>query len=357
MNARFLAALSIVTAIGCSSAEKSSTDTTAAVASSSSVDLNGAGATFPYPIYLKWFSDYATKTGVKINYGSVGSGAGVKQIQEGTVDFGASDGPMSDEELSQAKGGPILHFPTVLGADVITYNLPELTKPLNLTGPLIADIFLGKITKWNDTRLGAENPGVTLPAKDILVVHRSDGSGTTYVFTDYLSKVSKEWADGPGRGKAVSWKVGLGGRGNEGVSGTVKQTPGTIGYVELAYAKQNKLPAALVKNSSGALVEPTIASITAAADGATSELGPDSDYRVSITNSSGPTAYPISSFTWLLVYQNQGDATKGKKLVDFMRWMYGEGQATAATLDYAPLPPALATQLTERLSKIQGVAP
>jgi phosphate transport system substrate-binding protein len=250
----------------------------------------------------------------------------------------------------------VLHFPSVLGAVVITYNLPEVTAPLNLTGPLIADIFLGKVTKWNDTRIAAENPGVALPAKDILVVHRSDGSGTTYVFTDYLSAVSKEWESGPGRGKAVSWKVGLGGRGNEGVSGTVKQTPGTIGYVELAYAKQNKLPAARVKNASGALVEPTIASITAAAEGAMDKLGPDSDYRVSIVNAAGPSAYPISSFTWLLVYEKQADATKGKKLIDFMRWMYGEGQQAAGALDYAPLPPALATQLTERLAKVQGVA-
>jgi phosphate transport system substrate-binding protein len=356
VNARFLAAVSIVTAIGCSSAEKSSTDTTAAVASSSSVDLNGAGATFPYPLYLKWFSDYATKTGVKINYGSVGSGAGIKQLSEGTVDFGASDGPMTDEEIGLAKGGPVLHFPTVLGAVVITYNLPEVTTPLNLTGPLIADIFLGKITKWNDSRIAAENAGVTLPAKDILVVHRSDGSGTSFIFTDYLTQVSKEWEAGPGRGKSVSWKVGLGGRGNEGVSGTVKQTPGTIGYVELAYAKQNKLPVAKVKNASGVLIEPTIESITAAAEGAMSTLGADSDYRVSIVNAAGPTAYPIASFTWLLVYQNQADAAKGRKLVDFMRWMYGEGQQAAAGLDYAPLPAALATQLTERLSRIQGAA-
>lgn len=354
MNARFFAALSIVTIQACSSGERPSADSTPA--SSSSVDLNGAGATFPYPIYSKWFSNYAEQTGVKINYGSVGSGAGVKQLSEGTVDFGASDGPMSDAEMAAAKGGPVLHFPTVLGAVVITYNLPEVNAPLKLTGDVIADIFLGKITRWNDPRIGAENAGVTLPAKDVLVVHRSDGSGTTYVFTDYLSAVSPAWKSGPGVGKSVAWPVGLGGRGNEGVSGSVKQTPGTIGYVELAYAKQNSLPAAHVRNAAGQMVEPTIASITAAAASTMSKLGKDSDYRVSIVNAAGAGAYPISSFTWLLVYATQTDGAKGKKLVDFMRWMYASGQESAATLDYAPLPPALATQLTERLSAIQGVS-
>lgn len=356
MNARFVTALSVLALMACGGSEAAKKDSAAAPAASASVDLNGAGATFPYPIYSKWFSDYAAKTGVKINYGSVGSGAGIKQLSEGTVDFGASDGPMNDEEMQAAKGGPVLHFPTVMGAVVITYNLPELTAPLTLTGPLIADIFLGKVTKWNDARIAAENKGVTLPAKDILVVHRSDGSGTSYIFTDYLTKVSKDWAAGPGKGKSVAWKVGLGGRGNEGVSGSVKQTPGTIGYVELAYAKQNRLPVAKVTNAAGQAVEPSIESITAAAEGAMAQLGKDSDYRVSIVDAPGATAYPISSFTWLLVYQNQADATKGKKLVDFMRWMYGEGQASAASLDYAPLPAALVTQLTERLATISGAA-
>ena len=360
MNARFAAALSIVTSLavlaGCGGSESGTSDSTVGAASSSSVDLNGAGATFPYPIYLKWFSDYAGQTGVKINYGSVGSGAGIKQLSEGTVDFGASDGPMSNEELAAAKGGPVLHFPTVLGAVVVTYNLPEVTTPLTLTGDLIGDIFLGKITKWNDPRIAAENSGVTLPAQDILVVHRSDGSGTTYIFTDYLATVSTAWKAGPGKGKSVTWPVGLGGKGNEGVSGSVKQTPGTIGYVELAYAKQNRLPSAKVKNAAGAAIEPTIESITAAAEGAMSQLGKDSDYRVSIVNAAGASAYPISSFTWLLVYQNQADGVKAKKLVDFMRWMYGAGQQSAASLDYAPLPAALATQLADRLSTIQGVA-
>ena len=356
MTARFVAALTIVTALGCAAAEKPASDGAAASpASTSSVDLNGAGATFPFPIYSKWFSDYAAKTGVKINYGSVGSGAGIKQLSEGTVDFGASDGPMNEEEMAAAKGGAVMHFPTVMGAVVLTYNLPELTTPLHLTGDLIADIFLGKVTRWNDSRIAAENRGSTLPARDILVVHRSDGSGTTYIFTDYLAKVSKDWAAGPGKGKSVAWKTGLGGRGNEGVSGSVKQTPGTIGYVELAYAKQNRLPVALVKNAAGVAVEPSIESITAAAEGAMAQLGTGSDYRVSIVNAAGEKAYPISSFTWLLVYARQTDAAKGRKLVDFMRWMYADGQQSAPGLDYAPLPAALVTQLTERLATIQGV--
>ncbi len=355
MRYRFAAVVSAVTFLACSGAEKQSAGAEAG-ATTSGVDLNGAGATFPLPIYSKWFSNYAEQTGVKINYGSVGSGAGIKQLSEQTVDFGASDGPMNDEELAAAKGGPVLHFPTVLGAVVITYNLPGVTTPLKLTGELIADIFLGKITKWNDARLVAENAGTTLPAQDILVVHRSDGSGTSFIFTDYLTAVSAAWKAGPGKGKSVAWPIGLGGRGNEGVSGSVKQTPGTIGYVELAYAKQNGLPAAHVKNAAGNVVEPTIASITAAAEGAIAQLGPNSDYRVSIVNAPGAQAYPISSFTWLLVYTNQADGAKGKKLVDFMRWMYTTGQQSAASLDYAPLPAALATQLTERLSSITGIA-
>lgn len=358
MKARALLALSIVTIAACGGSDSKSGDAAANASSSSSVDLNGAGATFPYPLYSKWFSDYATRTSVKINYQSIGSGGGIKQLSEQTVDFGASDGPMTDAELASAKGGKILHFPTVLGADVVTYNLPDVTAPLRLTGELIADIFLGKITKWDDARLAAENPGVALPAQDILVVHRTDGSGTTYIFTDYLSTVSPAWAAGPGRGKAVQWPVGLGGKGNEGVAGTVKQTPGTIGYVELAYANQNKLPSAHIRNAAGAYVAPTIETITAAAEGAAAQMGPDSDYRISIVNAPGANAYPISSFTWLLVYEKQADAAKGQKLVDFMKWMYSDGQQNAAALDYAPLPGVLATQLTARLGSIQvGATP
>lgn len=328
-------------------------DTSAVAAATQAVDLTGAGATFPYPIYGKWFNDYAAATGIKINYQSIGSGGGIRQLSEQTVDFGASDGPMSDSELAKAKGGPVLHFPTVLGADVITYNLPEVSAPLRLSGDVIADIFLGKITKWDDPRIAALNRDVKLPTRAILVVHRSDGSGTTYVFTDYLTTVSKAWAAGPGRGKEVAWPVGLGGKGNEGVAGAVKQTIGALGYVELAYARQNALPAAHVQNASGKFIAPSVESISAAAAGASAALGPESDYRVSIVNAAGADAYPISSFTWLLVYERQADAVKGKKLVDFMRWMYTTGQQSAAALDYAPLPAALATQLSERLSKVQ----
>jgi phosphate transport system substrate-binding protein len=317
------------------------------------VALTGAGATFPYPIYAKWMSDYAAQTGVKINYQSIGSGGGVRQFQEQTVDFGASDAPMSDAEIARAKGGAVMHFPTVIGADVVTYNLSQVTQPLRLTGDVIADIFLGVVTKWNDPKLAALNPGVALPNQDILVVHRSDGSGTTFIWTDYLATVSQAWSSGPGRGKEVQWPVGLGGKGNEGVAGQVKQTPGSIGYVELAYAHQNKLPVARVRNVAGHFVEPTIESITAAAAGAMSRMGPSSDYRVSIVDAAGEQSYPIASFTWLLVYQQQPDATKGKRLVDFLRWIYSEGQNAAAALDYAPLPAELRAQLTQRLADIR----
>jgi phosphate transport system substrate-binding protein len=353
-TSRFIAGISaLVLVAACAKDNQGSagSSTGATQASASGVDLTGAGATFPYPIYSKWFSDYANKTGVKINYQSIGSGGGVRQISEQTVDFGASDGPMKDDELAKAKGGAIMHFPTVLGADVITYNVREITQPLKLTGQAIADIFLGKITKWNDTRIATLNPGVKLPAGDILVVHRSDGSGTTYIFTDYLATVSPEWARVVGRGKEVKWPAGIGAKGNEGVAGQVKQTPGSIGYVELAYAKQNQLPYAHVRNAAGQFVEPTIASITAAADGV--KLPPNTDYRVSIVNAPGATAYPISSFTWLLVYKNQSDAEKGRKLKDFLRWAYSEGEQSASALDYAPLPAGLTQRLTARLDSIQ----
>ena len=316
-------------------------------------DLTGAGATFPYPIYSKWFADYAAKTGVKINYQPIGSGGGIRQLSEQTVDFGASDAPMSDDEMSKAKGGSILHFPTVLGAVVLTYNVPGLTKPLRLTGDVTAKIFLGEITKWNDPKLAALNPGVKLPATDILVAHRSDGSGTSYIFTDYLTAVSPDWASGPGKGKDVKWPVGLGGKGNDGVAGIVKQTPGAIGYVELAYVKQNKLPYAEVKNAAGQYVAPTIETVTAAAAGAAKSLPPGTDYRVSIVNAIGREAYPISSFTWILVYSSQSDATKGKKLVDFLRWAFHEGEASAGSLDYAPLPANIVSQLERRLTTIK----
>jgi phosphate transport system substrate-binding protein len=263
---------------------------------------------------------------------------------------------MSDAELAKAKGGPVLHFPTVLGAVVVTYNVPGVSTPLQLTGDAIADIFLGRITKWNDARIASLNPGVALPARDILVVHRSDGSGTSYIFTDYLSAVSSAWKSGPGRGKEVRWPVGLGGKGNEGVAGQVKQTPGAIGYVELAYANQNRLPAARIRNASGAFVAPTIESITAAAAGTVERLPESTDYRISIVNAPGATAYPIASFTWLLVYENQPDANKARTLAGFMRWMYADGEGMAASLDYAPLPASLARRLTQRLDRLHAPA-
>lgn len=355
MRALKLAALMLL-AVACAKegANNSGTasSTAASASSGGSVDLTGAGATFPYPLYSKWFSVYAGKTGVKINYQSIGSGGGIRQLSEGTVDFGASDSPMSDDEMSKAKGGPILHIPTVLGAVVITYNVPGLTVPLNLTGKAIADIFSGRITKWSDTRVTSLNPGVKLPATDILVVHRSDGSGTSYIFTDYLTNAVPAWATSVGKGKEVKWPVGLGAKGNEGVAGQVQQTPGAIGYVELAYAKQNNLPTAAVENKAGKRVLPSVASATAAAAGAAQALPANTDYRISIVNAPGADSYPISSFTWILVYQHQTDAAKGKKLIDFLNWALTEGEAEASSLDYAPLPSSMASSVKARLTTI-----
>src|SRR3954470_3286703 len=289
-----LAALSLVAACGDSS-KQTRTDTAGAAApaqsTSSGADLTGAGATFPYPLYSKWFDAYATKSGVKINYQSIGSGGGIRQLSEQTVDFGASAAPMSDAEMAKAKGGPVAHIPTALGAVTMVYNLPGVTSPIKLTGDVIAGIFQGQITKWNDPRIAALNTGVKLPATDILVVHRSDGSGTSYVFTDYLAGVSPAWATKPGKGKEVQWPVGLGAKGNEGVAGQVKQTPGAIGYVELAYANQNKLSAALLKNAGGEFIAPSVDAVTAAAAGAAAKLAPTTDYRISIVNSAGKGAY------------------------------------------------------------------
>ena len=352
---RFAIAIVLAALAACARGDGGAGDTAAdgSANRSSSVDLTGAGATFPYPIYSKWFDQYAGRTGVRINYQSIGSGGGIRQISEETVDFGASDGPMSDDELAKAKGGPILHFPTVVGSVVITYNLPEVQQTLKLSGDVIADMFLGRITKWNDPRIAALNPGVALPARDVLVVHRSDGSGTTYVFTDYLATVSPAWRQTPGRGKELQWPVGLGGKGNEGVAGTVKQTPGAVGYVEHAYAKQNNLAMADIRNRSGAFVPSTIANVTAAAAGAIASLPANSDYRISIVDAEGATAYPISSLTWLLVYENQKDAVKGNKLKEFLRWAYAEGAASAAELGYAPLPDALRQRLMQRVDQIK----
>lgn len=350
-----LAALMLL-AVACAKegANNSSSSSTASstVASGGSVDLTGAGATFPYPIYSKWFSDYATSTGVKINYQSIGSGGGIRQLSEQTVDFGASDSPMSDDEMAKAKGGPVLHIPTVLGADVITYNVPGVTAPLKLTPAVIADIFMGRVKKWNDTRIATLNAGVALPNQDILVVHRSDGSGTTYIFTDYLSTAVPAWKTSVGKGKEVKWPVGLGAKGNEGVAGQVKQTPGSIGYVELAYATQNKLPIAAIRNKSGQFVAASVPAVTAAAAGAAKALPANTDYRISIVDAPGADAYPISSFTWILVYQHQQDAVKGKKLVDFLNWALTEGEKSAVTLDYAPLPTEMATTVKAKIGTI-----
>jgi phosphate transport system substrate-binding protein len=337
--------------LACSGGDKSASTANGAVASAGA-DLTGAGATFPYPLYSKWFADYAAKSGVKINYQSIGSGGGIRQLTEGTVDFGASDAPMSDDEMAKLKT-PVFHIPTVLGAVVLTYNVPEITLPLKLTGDVVAQICSGKITKWNDKAIAALNSGVKLPGTDILVVHRSDGSGTTYIFTDYLATVSQDWAKSPGKGKEIQWPVGIGGKGSEGVAGQVKQTPGAIGYVELAYAKQNNLPIASLKNASGQFVDPTVESVTAAAEGAASKFPPNTDYRVSIVNAPGATAYPISSFTYLLIDKTFTDAAKGKKLVDFLHWALTDGEKAAPALDYAPLPPSLDTRLIARLDSIK----
>ena len=317
--------------------------------------INGAGATFPNPIYQKWFSDYhKAHPEVHINYQSLGSGAGIKQVTEGTVDFGASDGPMSDEQITefrQKHGFGILHFPTVLGAAVPTYNIPGVSAGLKFTPEALAGIYLGKITKWNDAELAKANPGVKLPGNDIVVVHRSDGSGTTYCWTDYLSKVSAEWKSKVGKGTAVNWPVGLGGKGNEGVSGQVKQTANSIGYVELVYALQNKLPYGDVKNSSGAFVKADLASITAAAAAAAKEM-PD-DFRVSITNAPGKGAYPISTFTWLLIPEQIKDSTKLNAIKGFLGWMLTTGQNEVEALSYARLPNAVVAKEQKALARVK----
>jgi phosphate transport system substrate-binding protein len=321
----------------------------ASTASAAPVLITGAGATFPFPLYSKWFSDYnKLHPDARFNYQSIGSGGGIQQFTAGTVDFGASDAPMSAEE--QAKAPDVVHIPTVLVAVVITYNAP--VQGLRLTPDVLADIFLGKITKWNDPRVATLNPGTKLPDAPFAVVRRSDGSGTTYVFTDYLSKISPEWKEKAGTGKSVSWPVGLGGKGNEGVTGLVKQTPGAIGYVELAYANQNKLSTAILRNKDGNFVAPSIAATSAAAAG----VAIPADYKVSVTNASGKDAWPIASFTYLLVHQDAKDKVKGEELVKFLWWAIHDGQATAAPLEYAPLPGPVVKMLEKTIQdlKVQG---
>jgi phosphate transport system substrate-binding protein len=312
--------------------------------------INGAGATFPYPMYSKWFSEYHNAhPEIEINYQSIGSGGGIRQVLAGTVDFGASDGPMTDEQLSQSKV-KILHVPTVLGAVVPAYNVPGITSELQFTPEALAGIFLGKITNWNDKAIAAANPGVKFPDLPIIVVHRSDGSGTTYIFTDYLSKVSPEWSSGVGKGTSVKWPVGLGGKGNEGVAGVVRQMQGALGYVELIYAVQNKIPYGSVKNASGNFVKASLDSVTSAA-GSMKSMPPD--FRVSITNSPGKDAYPISSFTWLLIPAQSKDAAKGKILVDFLNWMVDDGQKMTAQLTYAPLPESVAAKVKAEIKQVR----
>lgn len=314
------------------------------------VRLQGAGATFPNPIYQKWFSEYNRQTpNARFDYQSIGSGGGIRQITARTVDFGGSDAPMKDEDLKAAPGR-ILHIPTVLGAVVVTYNLPGVRAELRLTPEALAGIFLGQIKWWNDPAIAATNAGVSLPAKEITVVHRSDGSGTTFVLTDYLSKVSTEWKQKVGTGASVDWPAGVGAKGNEGVTGQVRQTEYALGYVELIYAEQNRLPVAAVKNAAGEFVRPSLDSITAAAAGAAAQM-PD-DLRVSITNAPGREAYPVSSFTYLLVYQEQADEAKGRALVDFLWWATHDGQKMAKSLSYASLPAEVVTKTEAKIRTI-----
>lgn len=334
----------------------SSEATGAPTPGSTRVDLTGAGATFPYPLYARWFNEYATRTNVRINYQSIGSGGGIRQVVARTVDFGATDVPMSDDELASA-GMTVLHIPTVIGAVAITYNLPGLTRPLNLSPDVIADIFLGAITRWSHPRITALNPTLTLPATDILVVHRADGSGTSFIFSDFLSAVSTVWATGPGRGKDVRWPVGIGGKGNEGVAGQVKQMPGAIGYLEVVYARQNRLPVVHVRNAAGRFISPMPFEIASAATSVLESarvLGDDNtrrqpDLRVSLVNAPGAQSYPIASFTWMLIAPSAIGPVKSRQLAAFVRWALIENPEVASTLGYVPLPSEAAARIVDRL--------
>jgi phosphate transport system substrate-binding protein len=314
--------------------------------------INGAGATFPYPLYSKWFFEYSNANpGVKFNYQSIGSGGGIKQITAGTVDFGATDAPMTEEEMGKV-AGPILHIPTAIGAVVLVYNLEKVESGLKLTPDVLAGIYLGKITRWNDPKIAELNKAVTLPNADIVVAHRSDGSGTTDIFTNYLTTVNADWRAKVGRGKSVNWPVGLGGKGNEGVTGVVKQTPGAVGYVELAYAKQNKMKVASLRNRDGNFVNPTLEATSAAAAGVAKTM-PD-DFRVSLVDAPGKDAWPIAGLTWVLVYKEQKDTAKGKALVQFLKWSVKDGQKMEAALDYAALPKAVAEKVDKALRQISS---
>ena len=326
--------------------------TAVAAKAADEVTLNGAGATFPNVIYQTWMLAYnQAHPDVKLNYQAIGSGGGIRQFSDGTVDFGGTGAPMSDSAIAAIQGN-VLHIPTVMGAIVIAYNLPGLSQPVKLTSDVLADIFLGKITNWNDARLASINQGVSLPTQDIVVVHRSDGSGTTFGFTDYLSKVSPEWQQKVGKGTSPNWPVGLGGRGNDGVAATVSQTPGAVGYVELAYATINKIPYATLRNSSGNWIVPTLESVTAAMAGSMKDMGPNTDFRVSITNASGAQAYPIATMTWLLVHKTYRDAAKARALVQFIWWAETDGQTKAPELGYAPLPKDLRPWIQTRLKSV-----
>ncbi len=326
-------------------------DSSSAAVAGVRVDLTGAGATFPYPLYSRWFNDYAQRTNVRINYQSIGSGGGIRQVLARTVDFGATDVPMSDAELAQGHMN-IVHVPTVLGAVAVTYNLPQLQRPLQLSGDVIADIFLGRITKWNDPRIAEFNVGAPLPSSDILVVHRADGSGTSYIMSDYLTAVSQAWAAGPGRGKDVRWPAGIGGKGNEGVAGQVKQMEGSIGYLEVVYARQNRLPVAHIRNRAGRFVSPMPFEIASAATSVVTTKGDIHDLRVSLVNAPGEQAYPITSFTFMLIAPDAIGTVKTKQLVDFLRWSLVDGGDMASALGYVALPTETATRVLDRLDAL-----
>jgi len=357
MRVRVLAGLLAATglaACGKGDGNRVGADSSKTGAAGGATALTGAGATFPNPIYTKWFADYAAKKGVRINYQSIGSGGGIRQFSEGTVDFGATDSPMADSAIARINGN-VVHLPTVMGAVVVTYNLPGLTSPLKFDGAVLADIFLGKVPRWNDRRIAALNPGVTLPDVEVIVVHRSDGSGTSFIWTDFLSKASSEWKSRIGAATSVNWPTGLGGKGNEGVTQQVKQVEGTIGYVELIYALSNNLPVAHIRNAAGNFVEPNLESTSAAAAGL--NLSADTDFRVSITNSSGANAYPAASFTWLLVKPENPDAAKARVIKDFLAWMISdEAQDMARELHYAPLPDDIRNLVGGRIASLPGGA-